>query len=103
MKVKQLSGEGGTGAEEVARQLYLRNVSSSHSMPLAELAGEEGEGALGPLPAPCRMEGEIVRFHRWGSGSGCRSGAWGLYCARAGLGWAHAAALRQAAPGSAGV
>lgn len=57
-QVKRLSGDK---AEEVAKQLYLRNVSSTHAM-LGEAEGEDG--ALGPLPEPLRSEGEMVSFNR---------------------------------------
>ncbi|GAB4818949.1 hypothetical protein N2152v2_005995 [Parachlorella kessleri] len=50
--VERLSGDN---ADEVRKQLYLRNVSSHH-----ELAPE----GLEPMPQPRRVEGDVVEFNR---------------------------------------
>ena len=52
LQVERLSGDN---ADEVRKQLYLRNVSSHH-----ELAPE----GLEPMPQPRRLEGDVVEFNR---------------------------------------
>lgn len=65
--MKTLSG---TDADRVRTQLYLRNVSSSHTFLPPSASGS----GMAPLPEPLRQEGETVAFHRQGWGAGALGG-----------------------------
>lgn len=58
--LEQVAALGGDGSEQVHKQLYLRNVSSSGQLALPDAP----DGSLLPPPEPLRTEGNVVAFNR---------------------------------------